>query len=59
MLQMTFQEMKTNEKKRFTVGAGYTVLATGLIATFNFAPQPGGINSTDLVNLQKDHKDVV
>ena len=31
MLQMTPKEMKTNEKKTFTVGAGYTLLATSIV----------------------------
>ena len=31
MLQVTSKEIKTNEKKTFTVGAGYTPLATELI----------------------------
>ena len=31
MLQVTSKEMKINEKKTFTVAAGYNLLATGLI----------------------------
>ena len=35
MLQVTPKEMKTNEKKTFTVRAGYTLLATGLLSNTN------------------------
>ena len=34
MLQVASKEMKTNEKKTFTVGAGYTLLATGLLKMY-------------------------